>query len=102
MKSKSHVSLALSFFVGLWAGASSAWGQMYIAGDGWPGNTDPQQYARFYSGSDKAFIGQAYNWSGVGSDGYSWATMISPTFFISANHDHPGSTLTFYSGNSLS
>ncbi|MGA2257642.1 MAG: hypothetical protein ABSG53_23515, partial [Thermoguttaceae bacterium] len=44
----------------LCAGASPALATMYIAGDGYPNNTDPQQYARFYSGSDKAFIGQPY------------------------------------------
>ncbi|MGA2253062.1 MAG: hypothetical protein ABSG53_00235, partial [Thermoguttaceae bacterium] len=45
-----------------------------------------------------------YDWSGVGSNGGSWATMISPTFFISATHDHPGagSTVTFYAGNCTS
>ena len=39
---------------------------MYITGNGGINNTDPQRYYRFYSGSDKAFIGQAYDWSGVG------------------------------------
>ncbi len=50
------------------------------------------------------FIGLPYDWSGVGlSSGGAWATMISPTYFLSANHDHPapGSTVTFYTGNSL-
>lgn len=59
---------------------------------------------RFYTGADKNFIGQPYDWSGVGlSSGGSWATMISPTYFVSANHDHPapGSTVTFYTGNSF-
>jgi hypothetical protein len=54
---------------------------------------------RFYTGSDRAFIGQSYDWSGVGlSSGGSWATMISPTYFLSANHDHPGAgqTITFH------
>ena len=60
---------------------------------------------RFYIGSDKAFIGQPYDWSGVGlSSNGSWATMISPTYFVSAWHDHPvpGNTVTFYTGNSSS
>ena len=40
---------------------------------------------RFYAGADKAFIGQPYDWSGVGlSSNGSWATMISPTYFVSA------------------
>jgi hypothetical protein len=55
---------------------------------------------RFYTGADRAFIGQGFNWSGVGKNG-TWATMISPTYFVSANHYHPGggSTLTFYEDN---
>jgi hypothetical protein len=59
---------------------------------------------RFYTGSDKAFIGEPYDWSGVGlSNDGRWATMISPTYFLSANHYHPaaGSTVTFYTGNSF-
>ena len=58
---------------------------------------------RFDGGSN--FIGQPYDWSGVGqSNGGSWATMISPTYFVSATHDHPtpGQTVTFYTGNSYS
>jgi hypothetical protein len=60
---------------------------------------------RFYSGADKAFIGQPYDWSGVGhSSNGTWATMISPTYFVSAWHFHPaaGDTITFYTGNSFS
>ncbi len=48
------------------------------------------------------FIGTPYDWSGVGfSSGGSWATMISPTYFISATHDHPtpGQTVTFHLDN---
>jgi hypothetical protein len=85
------------------AGSSPARATMYITGNGGLNDTDPQRYNRFYSGSDKEFIGQAYDWSGVGG-GSPWATMISPSFFISATHDHPGasSSVTFYSGNSTS
>jgi hypothetical protein len=60
---------------------------------------------RFYAGSDNAFIGQPYDWSGVGlSSNGAWATMISPTYFVSAWHFHPGAgdTVTFYTGNSSS
>jgi hypothetical protein len=52
-----------------------------------------------------SFIGAAYDWSGVGlSNGGSWATMISPSYFVSANHDHPGpgSTITFHLDNNPS
>jgi autotransporter-associated beta strand protein len=98
------VFFALLSLVVVWASASPALATMYITGDGYPNNTDPQQYARFYTGADKAFIGQPYDWSGVGSNGGPWATMISPTFFISATHYHPGtgSTVTFYASNSTS
>jgi hypothetical protein len=54
--------------------------------------------------NSNSFIGLPYDWSGVGlSSGGSWATMVSPTYFLSANHDHPapGSTVTFYTGNSF-
>ncbi len=49
-----------------------------------------------------SFIGLPYDWSGVGlSSGGSWATMISPTYFVSAAHDHPsaGQTVTFHLDN---
>src|SRR5262249_50063222 len=56
------------------------------------------QYDRFQNGAN--FIGIAYNWSGVGQAyesappnqvevNGSWATMISPSYFISANHFNP-------------
>jgi hypothetical protein len=61
--------------------------------------------SRFYSGADRAFIGDSLNWSGVNVNpsGANWATMISPTYFLSAGHAHPtaGTQLTFYSGNDL-
>ena len=53
-------------------------------------------------GADKDFLGQAFDWSGVGQAGNgTWATMISPDYFVSAAHYHPsdGDTLTFYEGN---
>lgn len=58
---------------------------------------------RFYAGADRAFIGDGLDWSGV-NNGPSWATMISPTYFLSAAHYHPGAgaQLNFYSGNDLS
>ena len=105
MKNKKLVSFTLSCLAAVWAFASPALATMYITGNGGTDNTDPQQYDRFYTGADGAFIGQPYDWSGVGeSSGGPWATMISPTFFLSATHYHPGagSTVTFYSGNNTS
>jgi hypothetical protein len=71
---------------------------MYIKGN--DPTPNPQRYYRFYSGSDKAFIGDGLDFSGV-SVGGPWATMISPQYFITAWH-WPAtslSTLTFYEGN---
>lgn len=64
---------------------------------------------RYYDGSDKEFIGEGYDWSGVGrSTCGRWATMISPQYFLSAKHSHPSAyyngeanTVTFYEGNSF-
>ena len=72
------------------------------------------KYDRFYEQSeefpdDKEFIGEAYDWSGVGvaweeSGGkyYSrWVTMISPQYFLTATHaDPPLGAVTFYENNS--
>ena len=105
MKNNRRLSFALFCLAATWAWASPVPATMFITGNGGTDDTNPQQYYRFYSGADPAFIGQPYNWSGVGeSNGGSWATMISPSFFLSATHDHPGagSTVTFYSGNSAS
>ncbi|MCE5278223.1 MAG: PEP-CTERM sorting domain-containing protein [Planctomycetaceae bacterium] len=58
---------------------------------------------RFYVGVDKAFVGDPYDWSGVGRlvGSETWATMISPSYFLSAVHYHPGagSTIRFYATN---
>ena len=63
----------------------------------------PQKHDRFYTGADKAFIGEAFDWSGVGRSTSWWCTMISPTYFLSANHAHNTSgPVTFYPGNTTS
>jgi hypothetical protein len=65
---------------------------------------DLKRHHRFYEGSDKAFVGDPYDWSGVARtwDVGKWGAMISPSYFISANHFHPanGETFRFYHGNS--
>jgi hypothetical protein len=62
----------------------------------------PARHDRFYTGTDKAFVGDPYSFSGVGlsSDGR-WATLVSDNFFISATHYHPtnGATVTFWETN---
>ncbi len=63
------------------------------------------RHERFYAGMDKAFVGDPYDFSGVGRGATGqWATMISDCFFISANHAHPGigTNVTFWETNSVS
>ncbi|MEO6808104.1 MAG: trypsin-like serine protease [Isosphaeraceae bacterium] len=66
---------------------------------------EPAVNDRFYVGSDKAFIGESYNFSGVGNTNTSgagqWATLVSSSYFVSADHLHPavGSTVTFFENN---
>ncbi|MGB0744074.1 MAG: hypothetical protein ACPGSB_06070 [Opitutales bacterium] len=64
---------------------------------------DPARHDRFYSGVDKAFIADDYDLSGVGRSGEHWATMISDSYFLSANHYHPGvgSSVTFWESNNF-
>ncbi len=68
-------------------------------------NYQPLRHDRFYSGLDKAFVGNPYNFSGVGFDSATstWATLISDCYFISATHFHPGAgePVTFRETNSL-
>jgi hypothetical protein len=63
------------------------------------------RHSRFYAGADKAFIGDPYDWSGVGraSSSGTWATLVSDNYFISATHYHPGAggSVTFWKTNSL-
>lgn len=65
---------------------------------------DLKRHHRFYEGADKTFVGDPYDWSGVARtyDVGKWGAMISPSYFISANHFHPanGETFRFYHGNS--
>lgn len=52
--------------------------------------------------NDPAFIGSGYDWSGVTrSSNTRWVTMISSTYFISANHASPGvgNTVVFHADN---
>ena len=65
---------------------------------------DAAQHYRFYDGSDKNFVGEPYDFSGVGysNEGH-WATLVSNNYFISATHYHPyaGETVTFWATNDL-
>ncbi|MBK1830605.1 PEP-CTERM sorting domain-containing protein [Verrucomicrobiaceae bacterium R5-34] len=54
--------------------------------------------------NDAAFIGATQDWSGVGIENggsYRWATMISSTYFISAEHAAPtvGNDIVFHTDN---
>jgi|GEM_PF-1392576 len=60
---------------------------------------DEARHDRFYEGGDADdALRAAGDWSGVGQSGLTWATMVSPTFFLSASHFHAGasSQATFY------
>ena len=62
------------------------------------------RHERFYVGTNKAFVGDPYDWSGVGQGtSGQWATLVSDNYFISATHYHPavGSNVTFWETNSL-
>ncbi|MCU0959171.1 MAG: hypothetical protein MUF48_03625 [Pirellulaceae bacterium] len=63
---------------------------------------DAKRHDRFYVGDDRDFIGQSFDWSGIGKTSSGrWATMISPSYFLSATHYAPGAgnQVTFYPGN---
>ena len=64
-------------------------------------NYSPNSHHRYANHGD--FIGSAYDWSGVGkeSGGVHWATMISATHFLSAEHHFPapGSSILFHADN---
>ena len=76
---------------------------------------EPENHARFYSSPDRDFIGEGYDWSGVGLSagvypgggtcpgGTDWATMISPQYFLTAAHAPPeyGEHITFYENDDL-
>jgi hypothetical protein len=64
---------------------------------------DAPRHERFYIGMDKAFIGDPYDFSGVGGNGSAWATLISDCYFISATHAHPsvGANVTFFETDDL-
>ena len=52
-----------------------------------------QRHERYYQGADKAFLGEQFDWSGVGrsvgSGRTPWLTMISPSYFITSKHFAP-------------
>lgn len=62
----------------------------------------PARNYRFYDGSDKHFVGDPYDFSGVGlgSAGH-WATLVTDNGFLSAVHRHPvvGEKVTFWTSN---
>lgn len=64
----------------------------------------PARHYRFYNGSDKNFVGNPYDFSGVGcgSSGR-WVTLMTDNCFLSAYHLHPGTgeTVTFWATNDL-
>ncbi|MHB0959645.1 MAG: trypsin-like serine protease [Pirellulaceae bacterium] len=62
---------------------------------------EAKRHDRFYEGKDKSFVGEAFDWSGVGKTRNAWVTMISPSYFLSAAHLAPDANdeVTFFRGN---
>jgi hypothetical protein len=62
---------------------------------------DVQTNNRF--ANSNTFVGNPFNWSGVGRVGSSWATAISSNVVVSANHVGltAGSTVNFHTSNDL-
>jgi len=65
-----------------------------------------REHDRFYTGTDKDLVAAGYDLSGVGRTGSEgtgayWATLISDSYFLSANHYHPGTNdvVTFWETN---
>jgi hypothetical protein len=54
---------------------------------------DPAKHDRYVN--DPAFIGASYDWSGVGHQGTHWATMISPSYYLTAFHAGANGTISF-------
>lgn len=60
------------------------------------------RHDRFYAGNNKQFIGDPYDFSGVGlSNRGNWATLVSDNCFLSSVHRHPsaGQKVTFWASN---
>jgi hypothetical protein len=89
MKHQRLLFIALLGVVGLAADRARA--DLTIAG------YEERLHDPFYVGSDKAFIGAGYNWSGFGrwydpaatSGNWKQVTMISDNYFLTANHNRP-------------
>jgi len=98
-RSRCAALLAITAELCLTAPAQHAHAQMIIQG------YSPQQHDRFYTGTDKDFIGDPFDWSGVGrTEGRNpspWGTLISPSFLVTANHFGPniGNKLRFFHTN---
>jgi hypothetical protein len=53
-------------------------------------NDQQQQVdARFYSGTDRSFLGNGSDWSGIGVMQSGWVTMISDHYFLTSYHIGP-------------
>lgn len=103
MSRRTNAAIRPCIAAALAACAAIASADMFLQGIGGD-HAMSSTHDRFYAGADRAFIGEPYDWSGVGrSSNGAWITMISPTHFVSANHYHPnaGDTITFYEGNTL-
>src|SRR5581483_2345606 len=63
----------------------------------------PRLHDRFYTGTDRAFIGQGEDFSGVGKattsvtqDDQPWGVLISPSFYLTSVHFQNPSSISFH------
>ena len=60
-------------------------------------NYNSTQHDRFANNAN--FIGNGFNWGGVGRTSGSWGTLISPTFVLTATHAAGAGPIRFYTSN---
>ena len=60
-------------------------------------NYNSTQHDRFAYNAN--FIGNGFNWCGVGRTSGSWGTLISPTFVLTATHAAGAGPIRFYTSN---
>jgi hypothetical protein len=84
------VCLALCFAI-LFPDCPTAWSALTIQ------NYDAAEHDRF--ANNASFIGNGFNWGGVGRTSGSWGTLISPTFILTATHAAGSGPIRFYTSN---
>jgi hypothetical protein len=79
-------------FAYMFADCPAAWSALTIQ------NYNATQHDRFANNAN--FIGNGFNWGGVGRTSSSWGTLISPSFVLTATHAAGAGQIRFYTSNS--